>query len=303
MATATPTTTERGTGALTIVVPTYNGMATLGATLHSIATQSCQNFDLLFIDDGSTDGTARLIERMLRPNDRLIRKENSGLYDTLNHALAEVASEWVALLFQDDLLKPSYVGECLALINQRNEADFIWFAIDTVDDSGNLICGGIDVGRREVIQPGVKPWQDALLAGTFWTISGSLSRTWSLRQLSFRADLPHCADYELLLRALRDHTFLYVEAPLVQIRQHEGQASAKNLREASDIQERLLILRESLKRHPGDLDAELCKKIARRMVLQVMRRSAGYARRARLRASFLVLRHVPPAMRLARPIP
>ena len=119
--------------AITIVVPTYNGASTLHETLMSLAEQTNHDFTVIYVDDGSRDQTIDLLCCALRPHDRLLQKPNSGLYATLNYTLERVETEWVAFLFQDDVLKPEYVQCCLDLVRKEGQADFIWFAIDTID--------------------------------------------------------------------------------------------------------------------------------------------------------------------------
>lgn len=269
---------------LTIVLPTYNGAETLAETLASINGQTNQNFQLIVIDDGSSDGTIEMLKGSItRTRDRLILKNNSGLYDTLNRAVAEVQSDWVSFIFQDDRLKPKYVQECLGLIGEPISAELVWFAIDTIDANSNIVDRGLSCGRREFISPGKEPWREGLMRGTYWTISGSLTRAECLRCMPFRPDFPHCADYDFLLRALRHYTLLYVETPLVEIRQHANQASATNLLQARDIDERLRVLGEALGQYPQDVDAELRMRIVLRMLLQISRRAAGNLRRGRFR--------------------
>ena len=90
-----------------------------------------------------------------------------------------------------------------------SNVSFIWPAINIVDESGkHFLSKGLDTGREEVIDSGAKPWLSALRRGTFWTISGSVTKAESIRRLKFREELPHCADYEILLRALREERFL-----------------------------------------------------------------------------------------------
>jgi hypothetical protein len=166
---------------------------------------------------------------------------------------------------------------------------FLWPAINTVDASGKRVDSGLNTGREEIIEPGVEPWVSALKRGTFWTISGSVSKAESIRRLRFREDLPHCADYELLLRALRAERFLYLERALVNIRVHDRQASAGNLGKSIDLSERIRVVAENLSRSSQDVNTrfriwllfQFVRQIARRALAQISRRrvvqSAGTA--------------------------
>ena len=81
---------------LTVFTPTYNRAHTLERLYRSLCTQTCQDFNWLVIDDGSTDGTATLIQRFLDEGlipIRYIYKENGGLYTGYNTAYANIETE------------------------------------------------------------------------------------------------------------------------------------------------------------------------------------------------------------------
>lgn len=233
--------------AVTIVLPVFNGKSTIRCCLDSIFGQTFHNWKLLAVDDGSTDGSADYLQSL---HDRrltiLKNSRNKGLYPTLNMALPQVDTEWSALVFQDDELTPEYLEDFMKLAIKHPGADFFWGGVNIYREAENRIIPGIDTYRQELIQPSHQAWESILERGTIWTISGSFSRTRTLQRYGFREDLPHCADFEFLLRAIRASTFLYYEHPLVTIRIHQGQASSSNLSNLADIKERSRIFSEQL---------------------------------------------------------
>ena len=81
---------------LTVFTPTYNRAHLLRRLYESLVTQSCQDFEWLVIDDGSTDFTRQLVESFIaegRIPVRYIYKENGGLYTGYNVAYANIATE------------------------------------------------------------------------------------------------------------------------------------------------------------------------------------------------------------------
>ena len=264
----------------TIVVPTFNGELFVRDLINSLAGQ-LTNCDLIFIDDGSTDDTVNaVIGCGISPANIIFNKQNIGLYATINLAAKLVDSEYISILFQDDYVMPNYIAQMQDVSKRYPSASFLWPAINMVDESGMLLLRGLDTGREEVIEPGLEPWLSALKRGTFWTISGSVSKADAIRRLRFREEHPHCADYEMLLRALRSERFLYLERSLVNIRIHDRQASAGNLRKSIDLGEQIQIVRENLSRSSKDVSTQLriwlllkfLRQIARRAVGQICRR-------------------------------
>ena len=107
-----------------VLIPTYNGSSLLGATIDAVLAQSCASFEVIVVDDGSTDRTPELLagygSRIVS-----IRQENKGA-EVARHAASKVArGEYLVLLDHDDLLLPGALavydsvvrtGDCPALI-------------------------------------------------------------------------------------------------------------------------------------------------------------------------------------------
>jgi hypothetical protein len=109
--------------------------------------------------------------------------------------------------------------------------------------------------------------------------------------IPFRSDLPHCADYDWLLRTIRRVPFLYFEDSLVDLRQHAGQASTKNLRSARDILESYQILRSNLSAFPGDVPQIEAVRICLQRFRLVIRRAAGQFANLRIISGLDFLAH------------
>jgi glycosyltransferase involved in cell wall biosynthesis len=281
--------------AITFVLPVFNGQSTLGNCIDSILSQTIHGWKLLAIDDGSTDGSGEFLKSLNDPRISVLKsKSNRGLYPSLNIAISQVRTEWISLIFQDDELMPTYLDDFLALSIQNPSVDLFWSEVKIYLESGDRVIDGIDTHRQELIQPSQLVWESVLERGTIWTISGSFSRTRILRDLGFREDLPHCADFEFLLRAVRVSTFLYYEHPLVTIRIHEGQASARNLTALVDMRERLVIFSEQLRMFEPAQEARW--RIAGRLLWGGLARVIGSLKRMNLRtgatAAWLTIRSV-----------
>jgi len=98
---------------LTLGLPVYNAMPFLPQTLDSLLRQSYEDFELLVIDDGSTDGSLGYLKSIKDSRLRLISQENRGLTATLNRMLAEANTPWLVRHDADDIAFPNR----LAVIN------------------------------------------------------------------------------------------------------------------------------------------------------------------------------------------
>jgi glycosyltransferase involved in cell wall biosynthesis len=286
----------------TVVVPLFNGEAYLDELISSLIKSANELINLLFIDDASSDGSAKIVLASRLPRMQLIRNEhNLGLYATINKALNYVKTDYVSLVFQDDVIEDTYFEQMRQLAATYVHASFLWSAITIIDETSRECSKGLDTGRVEVISPGVHAWRDAMRRGTFWTISGSVSKTARLRHHGFRAELPHCADYDFLLRAIREDIFLYLEQPLVKIRNHAGQTSAGNLAKSLDLVERISIYRKHKSRFGNDFDLRLRLSTCGQQTRHAARRALGQAGRGDFRQACSTLMLLPSIIRSALP--
>jgi glycosyltransferase involved in cell wall biosynthesis len=112
---------------VSIITPAYNASRFLGATLTSALRQTMTDFELLVVDDGSTDDTGAIAERFAARDDRIrvIRKENGGSATARNVAIEQSNGEFLALLDSDDLWMPGFLSSQLGLLLQNRQIDIV----------------------------------------------------------------------------------------------------------------------------------------------------------------------------------
>jgi len=105
---------------VSVIIPAYNAEATISETLLSVRTQSHRNLDIIVVDDGSNDETARLASEQAEADGRIrvISKENAGVASARNLGAAEAASETLAFVDADDLWAKSKIERQLAALNR-----------------------------------------------------------------------------------------------------------------------------------------------------------------------------------------
>jgi glycosyltransferase involved in cell wall biosynthesis len=91
---------------VTVVIPCYNQARFLGEAIESVLSQSYHHFEIIVVDDGSTDETSEVASRYGEEGVRLIRQENRGLAGARNRGLGEAKGEYVVFLDADDKLLP-----------------------------------------------------------------------------------------------------------------------------------------------------------------------------------------------------
>lgn len=107
---------------ISVVIPLYNKKKCIGSTLDSVLSQSYQDFEILVVDDGSTDGSADVVRHYNDQRIRLITKVNGGVSSARNEGIRHAQSDYIAFLDADDLWEPDFLAEINSLISDFPDA-------------------------------------------------------------------------------------------------------------------------------------------------------------------------------------
>lgn len=110
----------------TVIIPSFNVKEYIKATLKSVISQTFGDFEILVIDDGSTDGTFELLQEINDPRLRLLRHENRGVAFTRNRGIREACGKYIAFLDGDDQWLPCHLQvavDCFSAL-----PDIKWYA-------------------------------------------------------------------------------------------------------------------------------------------------------------------------------
>ncbi|MGI4808006.1 MAG: glycosyltransferase family 2 protein [Janthinobacterium lividum] len=113
-------------------MPAYNASETIGETLSSVSAQTHRNFEVIVVDDGSTDDTIGAVRRHMQqdPRIRLLTQANAGVASARNHALSVATGMYVAPVDADDLWRPNKLSSQLhAMKCSRFSLVYTWYAV------------------------------------------------------------------------------------------------------------------------------------------------------------------------------
>lgn len=111
---------ENGMPLISVIIPVYNVRDYLERCLQSVVAQDYSNFEVLLIDDGSTDGSGEICEEWSGKDSRfrVFHKENGGLSDARNYGLDRCAGEYVSFVDSDDFVEKTYLSYLYGLIRR-----------------------------------------------------------------------------------------------------------------------------------------------------------------------------------------
>ena len=193
-----------------IVIPLFNRAAVIETTIRSILTQSVSDFEILIVDDGSTDDPEPVIDAIRDPRIRRVRQVNAGGGAARNLGIQEARGRYVALLDSDDTFLPHKL-ERISRELPLSDTDVLYSAM--------LVDRGVG---RYWIRPerGIAPGEDV---GEYLFVSNQLIQTSTIvlatplaRRVLFDPTLPKGQDLDFCLRLQRAGArFRMIDEPLV----------------------------------------------------------------------------------------
>ncbi len=207
---------------VSVIVCVYNGAGFLAATLDSALAQTYSAFELIVIDDGSTDGSMDLLGEYSDPRIRTIRQPNRGAAAALQAGIDLARGKYVALLDQDDIWESGKLRCHVELFEKKPEIDltFSWFRL--IDGQGN------DMGLHSSRYRGTISFRDLLCDFVIGASSNVVIRRSALSAVHVEAGLPRVYDWDLFLRIalLAPNNVEAIPKDLMRYRRRDGQISS-----------------------------------------------------------------------------
>jgi GT2 family glycosyltransferase len=127
---------------VSVIIPTFDRGPVLREAIDSVLAQTYRDFDLIVVDDGSTDGTRELVESVYGGEARVryLYQRNAGAASARNAGLDLATGQYVAFLDSDDAWKPWHLSLLVAALDAHPEAGMVWADMDVVDATGHVIA-------------------------------------------------------------------------------------------------------------------------------------------------------------------
>lgn len=200
-----------------VIMPVYNNAAFVLEAVHSILVQTYSDFELILIDDGSTDGSAYLISQITDPRVvKIFHSTNRGLVATLNEGLNMATGDYIVRMDSDDFSTPDRLAVQISFMDQNPWIDLCGAAYTT------------SIGEVTRVNPAsheeIRTW---LLFHCCICHPTIIIRNSMIHRLGVQYDsnYPHAEDYELWNRLASQIQMANLPVNLLYYRQHQGQVS------------------------------------------------------------------------------
>lgn len=221
---------------VSIVTPLYNSSACIQSTIESVLGQVYENWEMVLINDGSTDDTAEKVKPYLvDPRIRYLSQDNQGIAAARNAGIAAAAGEWVCLLDHDDRWLPNKLTGQIAFATERDleivatdavvikEGERTLYSLNFSDETRRALAQNLKAGKLDMFA--------VLIRGNFLCSSSVAIKRRLFDQFGLLdAEAAPADDYEMWLRCAAAGTRIgYLDQPLIEYHMHEGNFSRDTL--------------------------------------------------------------------------
>lgn len=215
---------------VSIIICTYNGSKYLAQTIESALSQDYPSFEILIVDDGSTDNTVDIVRNYQSKSNkiRLILQANSGLSASRSLAFSHAQGDWIAILDQDDLAYSNRIREQISVAQEYPTAKLIFCDIDYIDENGGRLKKHLQnfVIPFEKLIPKVYAANLLLKVGCYIDSEACFIKKELTECLgSLDSGLTYSCDYEYFIRAGLISDFAWTKLTLGAWRIHPSQAT------------------------------------------------------------------------------
>ncbi|ABA20473.1 Glycosyl transferase, family 2 [Trichormus variabilis ATCC 29413] len=206
---------------VSVVIPAYNAMPYLPETLDSVLRQTYNDFEVIVVNDGSSDKTEEFISQILDPRIKLISQANQGLAGARNTGILNASGEYIAFLDADDIWEPTKLEKQVKVLDENPEVGLVYTWVAYINEQGK--------STGKIFKNQVEGYVWPQLTEHNIVECGSVAM---VRQICFekiglfdRNLGSYVEDWDMWLRIATSYDFKVVKEALVYYRQRSNSAS------------------------------------------------------------------------------
>ncbi len=212
---------------ISVLLPVYNGMAYLALSVESVLKQELQNFELLIIDDVSSDGSYEYLKSLQDDRIKLFRNEtNKGLFYNLNFLIGQSTSGLIKLWAQDDIMYPHCLAGFVNFHQKHPNLGFSYSGRTIIDEMGKIKENTNEDKTPEIISTELH----AKIAYYTGSIAGNIANVCINKKAldkvgQFKEHMKISADFDMWVRLAEHFKTGFIKEELIMLRDHGGQLS------------------------------------------------------------------------------
>ncbi|MBO3460915.1 glycosyltransferase family 2 protein [Aetokthonos hydrillicola Thurmond2011] len=217
---------------VSVVIPAYNAMAFLPETLESVLKQTFTDFEVLIVNDGSSDHIVEWASQITDPRVRLITQENQRVSAARNTGIANAQGEYIAFLDADDLWEPAKLEKQVLCLDNNPEVGLVYTWTLLVDKQNK------PTGRIFASDVEGKAWDKILENDMISSGSCPMVRRCCFEAVGvFDRDLAYAPDLDMWVRIAFRYPIAVVKEPLVRYRQIPNSFSRNREKMTQDLRQ------------------------------------------------------------------
>ncbi len=205
---------------VSVVVPSYNQASFISACLDSILRQTKKDYEIIVVDDASSDNTSEVIKSYLTKIKYIRNSKNLGLYSlTCNIGIKQATGDYILIVAADDWLAPTILEEEAVILDQNPGIGLVYSQSTRIEGNKPLLIIHKIAGKQNYI--GRDDFENLLTTGDFISSINVLARKKIYNKVGlFDTHLKYMADYEMWIRIAKDYPLAYIAKPLSFYRIH-----------------------------------------------------------------------------------
>ena len=205
-------------------MPSYNHEKFICETIESILGQTFKDFELIIIDDRSSDGSRQIIEKFAQKDSRIKRifhKKNLGIAKTINEGVRNSTGKYIALIASDDLWFSEKLEKQLEIL-EEDENLVVWCNSAIIDSKSNF-TGEISSEKYKNATPHGHVFEE--IVNSWISGSGIIMKRENIMDMQYNENLKYLNDTKFYADLAYRYQFYYMEEPLSKYRLHGDNAS------------------------------------------------------------------------------
>lgn len=230
---------------VSVIIPAYNAMSYLPQTVESVLKQSFTDFEVIIVNDGSSDGIEQWVDTITDNRVRLISQKNQGTATARNTGIADAKGAYIAFLDSDDLWEVSNLEKQVYCLDNNPDVGLVYVWVKSIDAEGN------DLGQIHGNNSCGYVWEKMLQENIIRSGSASMVRRDCFEKSGvFDQNIKLSEDWEMWIRIAKNYSFAVIKEPLVSYRFHANNKSKSRIKIVKDLRQ---VIEKSFQSVPFEL--------------------------------------------------